>query len=188
MTTERHMPELVALMTDPLRHAIVTALTLEAASVADLAAQLDVPAERVRYQIKRLRQTGIVEVHGQRERRGAREHTYIANSRRATYSTENALLDPDNPWKKHGLAMLRVMFGEAVEATRAGAFRDRDDYFVVRIPMRLDEKGFSEVSEIYDAALEGLFTLREKCLARLEQGNEESNPAMSLLFFYEVSA
>jgi DNA-binding transcriptional ArsR family regulator len=183
---ESPLTALTKAATDPLAIAIVTSLTLEPASAAELAVQLGAPIEQVRYQIKWLREAGLVSVHERRERRGALEHTYIADSRKMGFSTEDALAFPAERLRRCQFAMLRLIFKEALEAIRTGALSNPDDYLILRVPLRLDRDGFKEIVAISDAALERLFTIREESLARLRGGDEESTLTNSVLLFFEV--
>lgn len=173
-------------LSDPLRLALVTRLALEPASAAELAADLDVPVEQVRYQLKRLRATGVVTVHGEREHRGAVERTFIADGRKLVLHGEELIGLPEQELRCHDMQLLRIFFREAVEAARTGALFDEDEHFLVRMPLLLDARGFREVGERFDAALDRLLEVRAQCLARLEARGEKPRPATSAFFFFEI--
>lgn len=181
-----HMSALLAVVKNSLRLAILTQLTLEPASAANLATQLEAPLEQVRYEIKCLRQADLVGIHSQGERRGAIEHTYIAKCRNTTFSTESGVAGSARRLREVDLGLLPVLFKEALEATRAGAFQDCDDYFLIRIPLCLDREGCREVSAISDAALERLFGIRDECLMRSAETGASLRSANSALLFFEI--
>jgi DNA-binding transcriptional ArsR family regulator len=184
---ERRVAERLAVMTDPLRSAVVDCLLLEPATAAELAAELGVPVEQVRYQIKRLRRAGIVTVHRERRRRGAVEYVYVADARELIVSKEAAAVFPKNQRRRQIPGSLRSIFKEALEATQAGSFQGRDDCDVARIPLRLDLTGFREVREIVEAAVRELFDVREKSMARLQKTGVKPRVATSVFLFFEAA-
>jgi DNA-binding transcriptional ArsR family regulator len=180
--------ERLAVMADPLRSAVVDCLVLAPATAGELADELGVGAERIRYQLKRLRRAGIVSVHEKRWRRGAVEYIYFADGRKLVFSEDEAPAYPSQRHRRHIAQSLRTIFKGALQATQAGAFDRLDDCAVVRVPLRLDSRGFREVREIIDAAVRDLFDAREKSSARLEKTGGTARPAISLLLFFEIPA
>ncbi len=184
----RGAAERLAVMADPLRTAVVDCLVLGPATAGELAAELDVPAERIRYQLKRLRRAGIVSVHEERWRRGAVEYVYLADTRKLISSREDFNSFPQKQQQRHIPQSLRTIFKEALEATQAGAFQAREDCQIARVPLRLDPRGFREVCEIVEAAVRDLLDVREKSGARLEKVGAQGRPVTSVLLFFEMPA
>jgi DNA-binding transcriptional ArsR family regulator len=176
---------LAATLGDPLRRAILTSLTIGPASAAELAAELEVPPEKVRYQIKRLRAKGMIEVHEEHTRRGAIERTFIADSRMLAFDKTEALAIPREKLRSFDLIALQAMFKEALEATRAGTLHASKQSIVVRVPLRLDDQGFKEIGEAFETALSSLFKVREESLARLERSGKSPQAATSGFLFFE---
>lgn len=183
---DRRAAERLAVMADPLRSGVVDCLVLGPASAAELADELGVPVERVRYQLKRLRRAGIVSVHAEGSRRGAVEYLYAADSRKLVFLEDEAAANPGQRLRRHVPPSLRMIFKEALEATQAGAFHGRDDCNITRVPLRLDPRGYREVREIVDAAVRDLFEVREGSSARLEISGETARPATSVLLLFEM--
>lgn len=177
----------LAVMADPLRSAVVDCLVLSPATATELSAELGVEVERIRYQLKRLRRAGIVSVEGERGRRGAVEYVYIADSRKLVLPEEEMVSLSSTARRRQIPQSLRVIFKEALEATQAGAFHRREDCIIVRIPLRLDPRGFREVRKIIEAAAHELFQARERSTARLKKEGGLPRPATSVLLFFEVT-
>ncbi|HEU5253082.1 MAG TPA: winged helix-turn-helix domain-containing protein [Solirubrobacterales bacterium] len=177
---------MILALSDPFRLALVTRLALGPASAAELAADLDVPVEQVRYQLKRLRAAGIVTIHGEREHRGAVERTFVADGRKLVFRGEELAGLPERELRGHDTELLRIFFREVVEAARTGSLFDEDEHFLVRMPLLLDAQGFREVGERFEAALDRLLEVRTQCLARLEEAGEKPRSATSAFFFFEI--
>jgi DNA-binding transcriptional ArsR family regulator len=177
---------LIAILRDPLRRAIMNNLSIGPASAAELASDLDVPVEQVRYQIKRLRAAEIVTIHEERERRGAVERTFIADSRKLALPGDEIFTVSSQRLQDYNSNTLQAMFREAVEAARAGATRRNERHFILRIPLMLDGEGFREVGKLFEGAVTRLFELREESLARLETSGEKPQPGTSALLFFEM--
>ncbi len=177
---------MVAILSDPLRRAIVNNLSIGPASAAELAADLDAPVEQVRYQIKRLRAAEMVTIHQERQRRGAVERTYIADSRKLALPGDEMFTVSPKRLQDHDSDTLRAIFQGAVEAARAGASRRDERHFILRVPLLIDAEGFREVGELFEGAVARLFELREESLARLETSGERSEPGTSALLFFEL--
>lgn len=183
--SRRVAPQL-AVTIDPLRSAVVDCLVLGPATAVELAQELDVPVERIRYQLKRLRRAGIVSVHAERWRRGAVEHIYVADYRQLVFPEEGAGSHVATRHRRQIPQSLRSIFKEALEATHAGSFHKRDDCGIVRIPVRLDRRGFREVHEIFEAAVRDLFDVRDKSGSRLSRSGGRARAATAVLLLFEM--
>ncbi len=169
---------------NPIREAVLRHLSLWPASAAELAEALDVPIERVRYQVKRLEQAGFISPVEERRRRGTTERVYSTESRRLVWDKEEAAALPAAKVRGFEARATSLIFKEALDAMRAGAFRGRDEYSISRIPMRLDARAAGEVADALDGLLERLLDLREESLKRLRGTGEDPRPALSALLFF----
>ena len=183
---KQEMAARLAVAVDPLRSAVVDCLLLGPATAGELSQELDVPIERIRYQLKRLRRAGIVSVHEEKWRRGAVEYVYAADDRKLVFPEEEEAAGPATRHRRQIPQSLRTIFKEALEATHAGAFQGRDDCSIVRIPVRLDRKGFREIHGIFEAAIRDLFDLREKSSSRLDKSGDQARPATAVLLLFEM--
>jgi DNA-binding transcriptional ArsR family regulator len=175
----------VLALEDPLRARIVDALSLGPATAVELAAAIGAPLARVRYELRALEKAAMVKVQSRRERRGAIENVFIADSQRMTFSAEDLHDVGDRYLRDFGTGFARLVFGEAVEGARHGSFDERGDWHLSRTPLRLDPQGFAEISASMDATLAGLFELREECLARRGGDGGSARPAFSDLLLFE---
>ena len=175
----------VAAHVDPLRSKIVDSLSLAPATAVELAGEIGAPLERVRYELRALVRAEMVKVHTRRERRGAIENVFIADNARMTFLNADVRATSDKALHDFAVRWTRQVFGGAVEGLREGSFRDGATWHLTRAPLRLDPQGFAEISASMAATLEGLFELRDECLARQADGGGPGRPAMSHLLLFE---
>lgn len=182
---KRRQPISIVAHTEPLRLKIVDTLTLRPAAAVELAAEIGAPLERIRYELRVLERAAMVKVHSRREQRGAMENVFIADPPRMTFFAEDASNTSDLALRDFVTEWTRLVFGEAVQSIREGSFRDRSLWHLTRTPLRLDSQGFIEISASFDITLEGLFDLREACLARQVSGGAAAFPGFFNLLLFE---
>ncbi len=172
-------------LADPVTFELIDALSIRPAGASELANQIAIPVEKVRYELDRLRRAGMIRVCGERQRRGTVERLYIGENRNALFDHVDAINLQGARKNAFNRLVVNKVFREAVEATRAGAFHDRDDFYLARIPMRIDMRGFISISALISAAALRLFDLRDRCLAALEEGEAPPRLAFSDLLLFE---
>ncbi|HEU4737910.1 MAG TPA: winged helix-turn-helix domain-containing protein [Solirubrobacterales bacterium] len=173
--------------TDPTRMRIITRLTLAPASAAELSDRLGMPLSRVRYEIGRLAEAGLVRVDLERPRRGTVERVYFAESRRETYDHGGRIREELAARKRADVDVINALFREAVEATRAGLFETRAESVIARVPMTLDEQGATEIARVISGALDRLFALREESHLRLRAASTLAIQATLSLMLFEAT-
>ncbi len=168
---------------DPLRRSILSRLAQRPATAIELAETLDVSIEKVRYQLKRLTSAGLLRVSDERHRRGTMERVYLSDIR--SQVTDYGKMARPSPEKLQQFAEVcfSMVFKEAIDATRDGAFHERDDFSVSRLPLRVDQQGFDEVSAILRRLMDALLELREESLVRIAEGAEAKSGLSAQLFF-----
>lgn len=169
---------------NPLRFAIAERLYMEPASAAQIAEELEIPVERVRYQLKQLRQAGMVEVHAEEQRRGAVERVYSVDSRKMVLYQSDLSDLPMHLREKGDVRMLSLLFREAVDAVRDGAYGQGDEA-MARIPMRLDDKGWDEIAKILLAVIERQLDIKDEGAERVERSGEDPIAGRSVILFFE---
>jgi DNA-binding transcriptional ArsR family regulator len=177
--------EKLAIMTSRIRYGITAMLVLEPASVAELAAELGVPAEKVRYHLNRLRDLGFVDLHGTTRRRGVVENLYSADPRKFVSDGDETASTPRHRFDRPYARLLRVMFQEAIEAAQSGDFDSRPEATNVRFPLPLDERGWDEAAEIFRQLVHDVFSVREAAGRRLEADGEPPIRASAVVLHFE---
>lgn len=177
--------EKLAIVTSHIRLGITGILVLEPASVAELAAELDVPAERVRYHLNRLRDLGLVDLHGTTRRRGVAENLYSADPRKFLADGEETEGAPRHRFDRPYARLLKMMFHEAMEAAQSHNSSSRPEATNVRFPLPLDERGWDEAAEIFRQLVDEVFAVGEAARQRLETGGETPIRASALVLHFE---
>jgi DNA-binding transcriptional ArsR family regulator len=138
-------PRYVKALAHPLRIRVLAMLEESAASPVQLAAKLDATLGTVAYHVRTLRNLGLIELVGTRPRRGATEHYYRA---REHPRFTDAAWDRLGPVAKQRLlgAMLQQSGEYASRSAAAGGF-DRADAHITRTALKLDERGWTELTE-----------------------------------------
>jgi DNA-binding transcriptional ArsR family regulator len=153
--------EVAKVLSHPLRPQILQILTLRGeASPNEIAAELGVPLGTLSYHTRLLRDAGWIELVREVPRRGAVEHFYRAVVR--------PWID-DTQWENLPLGVRRRLASMTVgqilrsasEAATAGGF-DESAAHVDRLPLELDELGWSELSELLARTLESATEIQDR--------------------------
>jgi DNA-binding transcriptional ArsR family regulator len=169
--TDIHDPRLVKALAHPLRVQILGVLQHRTASPSDLAQELDAPLGNVSYHVRILAQLGLLKLVKKRPRRGAIEHYYQARSR---------VRISDRAWGQVPTIVKEAMVDGTLEqisrfvqqAAESDGF-DRPDAHLIRHPMRLDSKGFKELSAAVAKLLDQADKIEAESAKRLAKANHE---------------
>ena len=172
-------------MNDPLRMTILTALILKPSSAGDLAAELDVPIGRVRYHLGRLRKAGLAELRESRPRRGVVERVYFI--RPNFLSIDDAANLNAEEMGRANTEILKVIMRDSLAAFRSGSYFSREEYMLVRAPLRLDEEGWAEAAKVQHEALDRLLEIHGESSARLDRGGDQPISAFAVLLLFEAA-
>lgn len=169
---------------DPLRMRILTSLILRPSSANDLAAELEVPIGRIRYQLGRMRTAGLAELREQRPRRGVVERVYFI--RPDFISIEDASHLTPQEMNRGNAEVLRAMVQDALAALRTGSLSSREDFVLARAPLRLDAAGWEQVSLLQHETLRRMLEIHASSSARIDRSGEEPIGALAFLLLFEA--
>jgi DNA-binding transcriptional ArsR family regulator len=159
-------PRLVKALAHPLRVQILSTLEDRVASPSDLAAELNAPLGNVSYHVRTLADLGLVKLVKRRTRRGAVEHYYQARGR-AQVSNRAWAQVPGVVKRSMVAVALEQAVDQAGAAAAAGGF-DADDSNLSRQTVRLDAKGWSELSKAVGKLHDELAAIQERSASRLK--------------------
>lgn len=185
MAEQEHKDRALAKLTGidhPLRLAIATSLSLRPMSANELADELGAPVGKVRYQLGRLRSVGLAELKEERQRRGVSERVYFVRAQPFS-GAEMAQLTASQR-EKAIAAILKAVLNDTAKALRAGTFGGQRDFTLSRLPLALDERGWSEALAIHCDAQARLLDVRDRSDARIEEGERPTVDVFSLLFLF----
>jgi DNA-binding transcriptional ArsR family regulator len=145
-------PRYVKAMSHPLRVRILAMLDERKASPSQLADWLGASLGTVAYHVRTLEQLGLIELVDETPVRGAVEHYYRARERPNVTAEGWAQAPPIAKQAAVG-SSLDVIAEYARASAAAGGF-DREDARLRRALVRLDARGFAQLSKAVDKLLE----------------------------------
>ena len=164
-------PRLVKALAHPLRVRILGVLQDRVASPSDLAEELKAPLGNVSYHVRILAQLDLLKLVRKRPRRGAIEHYYEARSRvrvsdrawgQVPKIVKEAMVD----------ATLDQVSAYVEQSAESGGF-ERPDAHLMRQPLRLDNKGWQELSKEVADLLERANKIEAASAERLKKAEHE---------------
>jgi DNA-binding transcriptional ArsR family regulator len=137
-------PRYVKAMSHPLRVRILALLDERAASPVELAGWLGATLGTTAYHVRALQRLGLIELVRETRVRGAVEHHYRAKPR-PTVSDDAWAAAPPIAKQAAVSASLQTIDAYARAASAAGGF-DHGNSHLTRTPLRLDARGWGELS------------------------------------------
>jgi DNA-binding transcriptional ArsR family regulator len=183
--TKKSEMTLGALVAHPLRSQCLTLLADRTASPAEISIELGENLGNVSYHIRKLWKGGAVEIVEEKPVRGAMEHFYRAVVR-PMFTDEQiaeASLEDRAVFAKQALSLLAA---NATSSLEEGTFVQRPDYYITRVPMRVDESGWKEMNELYEQTLERIFEIQNASADRLGKTDETGFPIVAFNTFFEM--
>jgi DNA-binding transcriptional ArsR family regulator len=175
-----------ATVAHPLRCRCLTILADRVASPAEIARELGLEVSNVGYHVGALADAGLIEEVGQRPVRGAVEHFYRAVVRPITSVEEEAELSLD---KRLSFArtIWSLITANATTAIQSGILVERPEHHLTRVPVRVDEQGWSDLAEAYMELYERVYEIQTASAERLgEDPDEPGISVLSVLAFFET--
>jgi hypothetical protein len=155
----------------PLRVQILIILNERVASPNLLSQELEQSLNLVAYHVRVLEKYDCIELVDTKQRRGATEHFYRATRRQFLSDSELARL-PDSLRPGLAGAILKSVFDDIEEASKAGALDEVDDLHISRTPMVVDKQGWSEVSDLLATTLDRVLEIQAESSGRIASDGE----------------
>lgn len=168
----------------PLRVQILIILNEKVASPNMLAQQLDESLNLVAYHVRVLEKYDCIELVDTKQRRGATEHFYRA-TRRQLLSDDQWASMPASLRPGMAEAILKSIFEDIETASKSGMLDKVDDVHVTRTPMVVDQKGWSDVSDLLQGALDRLLEIQAESSERIANSKGEGRLAKVHLLHFE---
>jgi DNA-binding transcriptional ArsR family regulator len=175
-----------AAVAHPLRCRCLTILADRVASPAEIARELRLEVSNVGYHVGALAEAGLIEEVGQRPVRGAVEHFYRAVVRPITSAEDEEELSLD---KRLSFArtIWSLITANATTAIQSGILIERPEHHLTRVPLRVDEQGWSEMVMAYMELYERVYEIQADAAERLgEDPDDPGISVLSVLAFFET--
>jgi len=160
-------PRYVKAMSHPLRVRILALLDERPASPVELARWLGASLGTTAYHVRTLERMGLIELIRETRVRGAVEHHYRAMER-PTVSDEAWAAAPPIAKQAAVSASLATIDAYTHAASEAGGF-DHDDARLTRNALRLDARGFEDISRACTQILAQVDRIEESARERIER-------------------
>jgi DNA-binding transcriptional ArsR family regulator len=167
-----------AAVAHPLRCRCLTILGDRVASPAEIAREFGLDVGNVGYHVNALAEAGLVEEVGQRPVRGAVEHFYRAIVRPISSDADQKTITHADR-ASFARTIWSLITANATTSLEAGTMVDRLDYHLTRVPLKVDEQGWSEMAEAYMELYERVYEIQAASAERL--GSEPEDPGISVL-------
>ena len=171
-------------LSHPLRVHILGILNDRVASPNEIAEMLGERLPNVSYHVRALLHLDCIELVRTAQRRGAIEHYYRAVVRPFFSDRDWARLPPSVRQAVSGVA-LRLVWEDLSKAIRAGTFEARQDRYLTRSPLVLDEEGWQELNEVLGAVLEDAMRIAADSADRLARSDRSGIPTKLVLMHFE---
>jgi DNA-binding transcriptional ArsR family regulator len=161
----------VKAISHPVRTKIVVILEHEPATVAELAAEIGVPARTVRHHVAILRKGGFVTAARSASRRNVLEYSF----RGTTFGqVDEETYEELSPAERRTVtnSYLRAIARGVTRFVAAGSTYDEHFPVTLRARLAVDEEGWRALEEIAATAMEQVVELKGECARRLAARGE----------------
>ncbi len=176
-------PRYVKALAHPIRIRIVAMLRERRASPLELSQRLDLPLGTVAYHVRTLNNLGLIKLVDTAQRRGATQHYYEAVEH-PRFSDE-AWAAVGQVGKQRMLSAMLQQAGEYASGSAAAGGFDRADAVITRHSLKLDEKGWDQLTRATKKWLAEMDRIEEGAARRLAKtdGHDRLDVGMILMVF-----
>lgn len=157
-------------LANPLRTEIHVILSERSASVNRLSRDLGVGYDQVKYEVKKLKDVGLIEVDREVRVRGTVEIFYRALKRPYITATEWPSVPAALQGGLRG-SLLDKIVKDAVDAVQAGTYDSIEGAHMSRTPGLVDEEGREEIVACLSQCLDDVISIFEENKKRLAENN-----------------
>jgi DNA-binding transcriptional ArsR family regulator len=168
----------------PVRCRALTIFADREASPVEIARELGMDPSHVAYHVKVLLANGMIELTEEVPRRGSIEHRFRAVSRELSDEDYAALNAEERGWYSRGIFCLAA--ADASCAFSSGSFADRPDHHISRMAVQVDEEGWSEVRDLFEATLRQLYEIKQEAGERLTREGMKGISILAFNTFFEL--
>jgi DNA-binding transcriptional ArsR family regulator len=175
-------PRWLRAISHPIRIRLLAMLEEEPSSPVVLANKLDQPLGTIAYHVRTLYELGLLKLVSTRQRRGATEHYYQTTGHPHATSEAWEALDSVSKQRLLTAALARAN-DYATRSAAAGGFDTKDSHVSVS-PLKLDKKGWSQLSKECKKWLAKAEQIEAEAAARIADSPDSSMPVgLSLMLF-----
>jgi DNA-binding transcriptional ArsR family regulator len=176
---------LVKALSHPLRWQILRMLNEGTSTPAGIARRLGVRTENVSYHVRVLSELGVIELVKTTPVRGALEHHYRATRRAEVGDAESEAM-PDEVRRDMVQGIVREVIHDLIRIGASDQSYRRADVHFSQVPLRLDEEGYREISDLLSQTLDRVMEIQAESLGRMagDETNEVRTEVAMMHFPY----
>lgn len=169
---------------DPLSDRLLIALSHGPVTVEQIGAEIDLSPQEVELSLARIEEEPLAELAVVEGENGERLYESRWPLLEAPQWSEFGLEEQEQISAEVGLLIRKEM----EEAAAAGSFDARPERFLVRLPVRLDERGWQELNESLNGTMEECIEIQRRTQKRLEESGRisEAFSARVMLISFEM--
>jgi DNA-binding MarR family transcriptional regulator len=175
---------LIEALEDQLRaHVLLAVVDRPGATIGQIAARIGEAPRRVRHQVERLVEAGLIVIDAETTRRNARERHYrgVALPR----IEEEGPDWTDDQRREIALSVVKVIMADLDDAVRGQTFGTRAGHSIIRIPGEVDDRGWKELAAIMVSTTESLEGTMVRSAERLKEEGAAGREVISALLLFE---
>jgi DNA-binding transcriptional ArsR family regulator len=180
---DKHM--FTGVVAHPIRCRALTILADREASPVEIGRELGMDPSHIAYHVKVLLDEGLIELTEEIPRRGSIEHRFRAIFPDEYSDEEYAALSPDQRTQR-SRDIFCFAAADASCAFSAGSFGDRHDHHISRMPLQVDEAGWSEMRDLFESTLRQLYKIKQEAGDRLTEGGMKGTSVLAFNTFFEL--
>jgi DNA-binding transcriptional ArsR family regulator len=180
---DKHM--FTGVVAHPIRARALTILADREASPVEIARELEMEASHVAYHVRILLDEELIELTEETPRRGSIEHRFRAVFPPELSDEEYAALTTEER-SRFSRLIFSFVAADASCAFSAGSFCERPDHHISRMPLQVDEQGWSEVRDLYEKTLRDLYTIKREAGDRLTETGVRGTSILTFNTFFEL--
>ncbi|MBS1891658.1 MAG: winged helix-turn-helix transcriptional regulator [Actinobacteria bacterium] len=178
---------LAAIVAHPTRVRCFMILAERTASPVEIAQEIGKDVGHVGYHVRKLQALGLIELVDERPVRGAVEHFYRAVERPILHQDEFAKQSVEER-EIFTRYILQCHVTDVARAMDEHTFDSRDNRWIVRLPMVVDEEGFDELAALHAEMYERTLDIQARSDERRTGTDDEGIQTMSTNMFFETPA
>lgn len=175
----------VKALSHELRHSIIGVLWEQPASAAEIAAALDEPVDKIRYQLRILLDAGLIEVHREHRKRGTVERVYAAREQASIITEEEMRGVSEDGRVSYALHLLKAIFRSSLRAVSQGKVAEGNS-LISWSPILVDAQGLEDLRAIHIEMVHQVQAVKAESARRLGDP-EEGISATSIVVWFENS-
>jgi DNA-binding transcriptional ArsR family regulator len=180
---DKHM--FASVVSHPIRCRALTILADREASPVEIGRELGMDPSHIAYHVKVLLEEGLIELTEEIPRRGSIEHRFRAVFPDEYSDEEYAALSPDQRTQR-SRDIFCFAAADASCAFSSGSFGDRPDHHISRMPLQVDEAGWSEMRDLFESTLRQLYKIQQEAGDRLTEGGMKGTSVLAFNTFFEL--